>query len=63
MQSTLKAANKLHSSTNVDENKEVRREFSSLATSVNKLKFRIKEDGEMRSSDMTSVMESELMRD
>jgi hypothetical protein len=34
-----------------------------LATKVNKLKYRIKEDREMRSSEMTSVLESDMMRE
>lgn len=63
MQRTLKAANQLQKSSTAEENKEVRKEFTSLATRVNKLKFRIKEDREMRSSDMTSVMDSEIMRE
>lgn len=41
----------------------MRREFATLASRVNKLRFRIKEDREMRSSEMTSVLDSELMRD
>ena len=53
MQRTLKAVSKLPKGS---DNRDVKREFAGLATRVNKLKYRIKEDRELRSSEMTSEM-------
>lgn len=64
MQRTLKAVSKLEPAAgSSEENKQMKREFSALASKVNRLKYRIKEDREMRSSEMTSVMESDMVRE
>jgi len=62
MQRALRAVSKLEPAASSEENKQMKHEFNTLASKVNRLKCRIKEDREMRSSEMTSVMESDIVR-